>query len=99
MRVCLEVQREILPVRPSQHPGRQRIGIGYGEAGAPDLVGEFDDRCGTQATIEVVVEHDLEGATDALEGRGPASGPGGVLSTPNSNPFGSRARGVPVRVP
>ncbi len=67
VRECLEVQREILPVRPSQHPGRQRVGIGCGEAGLPDLVGEFDDCCRTQATVEVVVEQDLGCTTDSLE--------------------------------
>ena len=73
----LQVEGEILAVGSPQHPRRELVGVGGGETLISGLVGQFDDRGGAEAAVEMVVEQDLGGSADALERRGAHIGTGG----------------------
>ncbi|GAA2915289.1 hypothetical protein GCM10020221_08730 [Streptomyces thioluteus] len=75
VREGLQVALQRARVGGLAEPYPQLLGVGLGEAVVAGLAGQLDDRGGTQAAVEMVVEEHLRGATD-LFGRG--NGPGEV---------------------
>ena len=64
----LEVELERLAVGAAPDPGGQLVRVGRRQPGVAGLGGELDDRPGTEAAVEVVVEQDLGCSPDRLEG-------------------------------
>ena len=84
----LEVQRQVLAVGAALHPCCESFGVGRGKVAVAGLVGQLDDRGRSQAPVEVVVEDDFGGATDALDGGRSDLGVQGIRDA-SGYPYGS----------
>ncbi len=70
VRERLQVPLQRAGVRGLPEPGAELGRVALGERRVPLFGGEFGDRAGAQATVEVVVEEHLRGAADLVGVRG-----------------------------
>ena len=80
----LEVQPQVAAVGAGVEPGGQLVDVGGGQAVVAVLRGELDDGGGPQPPVEVVVQEDLGGAPQRVEGErhgADATDPGPTLAS------------------
>jgi len=63
----LEVELERFPIRATGEPGGEVVGVGRRQGVVAVFRGEIDDGPWPQATVEVIVEHDLGRRPDRIE--------------------------------